>query len=121
VQKGALDLRTSCISGVKDTAAGMPSLSMQVKLSALLLVKGRAELDQFPDARRALTNHQLDDLALAEPSSTRKSVLNMQLDCVVRLRHSGDTPLCPDSGGCSQIFLEEHCDRSTLGNLEGVR
>ena len=77
-------------------------------------------VDQLPDARRTLTDHQLDDVRVGQAFPRGEGVLDVVFKPVIRPQDRGDAALGLAGGGFRQALLGDQIDPGKLRHLQGV-
>ncbi len=98
----------------------MAAFPAQIIAVVLAEIEMGPHVDQLPDARRTLADHQLDDVRVGQAFPRGEGVLNVVFKPVIRPQDRGDAALGLAGGGLRQALFGYQVDPGKLRHLQGV-
>ncbi len=120
LRQDALHFGAGHVMGVNDAAVGMAAFPAQVIAVVLAQIEMGSHVDQLPDARRTLADHQFDDIRMGQAFAGGEGVLNVVFKAVIRPQDRGDAALGHLGGGFRQALFGYQVDPGKLRHLQGV-
>ena len=120
LRQDALHFGPGHVLGVNHPPVGMAAFPAQIIAVVLAEIEMGPQVDQFPDARRTLADHQLDDVRVGQAFPGGQGVLNVVFKAVIRPQDRGDAALGLAGGGFRQAPLGYQVDPGKLRHLQGI-